>query len=135
VVRPPQMGWVVGIGLAWHGLRAMDSYRSMPTTGLSMMLGSSVSLLLRNWLCAWSRTSFIGFNADTRTHLATRNPENQTAINAVNAFATMLAARFSPVVGCTRSWDAPNPTDFQVRTPGRITTIKRMTSQPHKGYH
>jgi rhamnogalacturonyl hydrolase YesR len=26
----------------------------------------------------------------------------------------MLAARFSPVVGCTRSWDASDPTDFQV---------------------
>ncbi|KAF8894707.1 glycoside hydrolase family 88 protein [Infundibulicybe gibba] len=42
------------------------------------------------------------------------NPTNQTAINAVNAFARDLAARFSPVVGCTRSWDASDPTDFQV---------------------
>ncbi|KAI0345210.1 glycoside hydrolase family 88 protein [Trametopsis cervina] len=42
------------------------------------------------------------------------HPDNQTAITAVNNFATELAARFSPIVGCTRSWDAPDPTDFQV---------------------
>ena len=64
-------------------------------------------------LCVVS-TSFVGLEADTHTHA--RNPKNQTAINAVNGFATMLAARFSPVVGCTRSWDTPDPTDFQVRT-------------------
>ena len=28
----------------------------------------------------------------------------------------MLAARFSPIVGCTRSWDTADPTDFQVRS-------------------
>ncbi|PPQ65306.1 hypothetical protein CVT24_011433 [Panaeolus cyanescens] len=42
------------------------------------------------------------------------NPKNQTAINAINRFASLLAARFNPVVGCTRSWDASDPTDFQV---------------------
>ncbi|PPQ67671.1 hypothetical protein CVT25_012699 [Psilocybe cyanescens] len=42
------------------------------------------------------------------------NPKNQTAIDAVNKFASMLAARFNPVVGCTRSWDTTDPTDFQV---------------------
>jgi len=43
------------------------------------------------------------------------NPKNQTAINAVNKFASQLAARFNPTVGCTRSWDnAANPTNFQV---------------------
>ncbi|PFH52460.1 glycoside hydrolase family 88 protein [Amanita thiersii Skay4041] len=41
------------------------------------------------------------------------NSSNQTARTAINAFAKDLAARFSPVVGCTRSWDAPDP-DFQV---------------------
>lgn len=41
------------------------------------------------------------------------NPSNQTAIEAVNKFATALAARFSPIVGCTRSWDSSDPTDFQ----------------------
>lgn len=49
------------------------------------------------------------------TSNAYRNPTNQTAINAVNNFASMLAGRFSPVVGCTRSWDTTDPTDFQVR--------------------
>ncbi|KAK7449784.1 hypothetical protein VKT23_013260 [Stygiomarasmius scandens] len=42
------------------------------------------------------------------------NPENQTAIQAINAFATDLAARFNPTVGCTRSWDTEDPTDFTV---------------------
>ncbi|KAH7889976.1 glycoside hydrolase family 88 protein [Phlebopus sp. FC_14] len=42
------------------------------------------------------------------------NPQNQTAITAVNAFASDLAARFSPIVGCTRSWDSSDPTLFQV---------------------
>ena len=46
------------------------------------------------------------------------NPKNQTAINAVNKFASQLAARFNPTVGCTRSWDnAANPTNFQVTLP------------------
>ncbi|KAI0061989.1 d-4,5 unsaturated-glucuronyl hydrolase-like protein [Artomyces pyxidatus] len=42
------------------------------------------------------------------------NPQNTTAITAVNMFASDLAARFSPIVGCTRSWDSADPTDFQV---------------------
>ncbi|KIP02629.1 glycoside hydrolase family 88 protein [Phlebiopsis gigantea 11061_1 CR5-6] len=42
------------------------------------------------------------------------DPSNQTAIAAVNNFATELANRFDPVVGCTRSWDTADPTDFQV---------------------
>ncbi|KAI0373266.1 d-4,5 unsaturated-glucuronyl hydrolase-like protein [Pilatotrama ljubarskyi] len=43
------------------------------------------------------------------------NAKNQTAIQAINAFAAHLAARFNPVVGCTRSWDSSDPTDFQAR--------------------
>ncbi|KIK95958.1 glycoside hydrolase family 88 protein [Paxillus rubicundulus Ve08.2h10] len=42
------------------------------------------------------------------------NPYNKTAINAVNTFAADLAARFSPIVGCTRSWDSSDPTLFEV---------------------
>lgn len=42
------------------------------------------------------------------------NPNNQTAITAVNNFAKDLAARFNPIVGCTRSWDTADPTNFQV---------------------
>ncbi|KAJ3795891.1 glycoside hydrolase family 88 protein [Lentinula aff. detonsa] len=42
------------------------------------------------------------------------NPQNETAIQAVNAFATDLAARYNPIVGCTRSWDTEDPTDFTV---------------------
>ncbi|KIJ69657.1 glycoside hydrolase family 88 protein [Hydnomerulius pinastri MD-312] len=42
------------------------------------------------------------------------NPQNETAISAVNTFAADLAARFSPIVGCTRSWDTSDPTLFEV---------------------
>jgi hypothetical protein len=42
------------------------------------------------------------------------HPDNQTATAAINNFAKELAARFSPIVGCTRSWDTSDPTDFQV---------------------
>ncbi len=52
-----------------------------------------------------------------------RNPQNQTAISAVNNFAKDLAARFNPIVGCTRSWDTADPTDFQVGQ----TFIRSMT--------
>jgi hypothetical protein len=44
----------------------------------------------------------------------TSNPHNKTAQHAVKTFAAALAARFNPVVGCTRSWDTADPTDFQV---------------------
>ncbi len=43
-----------------------------------------------------------------------RNPKNETALQAVETFAAALAARFSPVIGCTRSWDAADPDDFPV---------------------
>lgn len=42
------------------------------------------------------------------------NPQNQTAIKAVNDFATILANRFDSVVGATRSWDFGNPDAFTV---------------------
>ncbi|KAL5511910.1 hypothetical protein ACEPAH_5128 [Sanghuangporus vaninii] len=42
------------------------------------------------------------------------NPKNATAINVIQIFADQLAGRFSPIVGCTRSWDTVDPTDFQV---------------------
>ncbi|KAF8590459.1 glycoside hydrolase family 88 protein [Ramaria rubella] len=42
------------------------------------------------------------------------NPENVTAQTAVIKFATTLASRFNPIVGCTRSWDTADPTDFTV---------------------
>ncbi|KAL5527581.1 hypothetical protein ACEPAG_6382 [Sanghuangporus baumii] len=42
------------------------------------------------------------------------DPTNQTANDAVNAFANDLAARFDPIVGCTRSWDTSDPSDFTV---------------------
>ncbi|KAF9466278.1 glycoside hydrolase family 88 protein [Collybia nuda] len=42
------------------------------------------------------------------------NPNNQTAKTAVNAFAKLLAGRFNPVVGATRSWGDNPDVDFQV---------------------
>jgi hypothetical protein len=35
-------------------------------------------------------------------------------LHAVETFAAALAARFNPVVGCTRSWDTADPTVFAV---------------------
>lgn len=42
------------------------------------------------------------------------NPQNQTAKASINSLASALAARFDGKVGCTRSWDSSDPTDFQV---------------------
>ncbi|KAK0210228.1 glycoside hydrolase family 88 protein [Desarmillaria ectypa] len=42
------------------------------------------------------------------------HPTNATAAAIVNGFAKYLAGRFNPIVGCTRSWDSSNPTDFVV---------------------
>lgn len=66
-----------------------------------------------------------------------RNPRNQTAIDIVNNFATMLAGRFNPVVGCTQSWDASSPTSriFTV-SGGIVSRIKILYALPmHLGYH
>lgn len=41
----------------------------------------------------------------SHTFRSPSDPLNITARDAVEKFATALAARFSPVVGCTRSWD------------------------------
>ncbi|KAF8308234.1 d-4,5 unsaturated-glucuronyl hydrolase-like protein [Clavulina sp. PMI_390] len=42
------------------------------------------------------------------------NPTNETAITTVNKFAALMAARYDPSVGCTRSWNSTNSADFQV---------------------
>jgi len=49
-----------------------------------------------------------------------RNPGNVTAQTAVIKFANFLAGRFNPLVGCTRSWNTADPTDFQVITSNMI---------------
>ena len=51
---------------------------------------------------------------NTQRSCLASHPGNQSAIDAVNNFATELANRFNPIVGCTRSWDTSDPTDFQV---------------------
>ena len=65
-----------------------------------------------------------------------RNPKNQTAIDAVNMFATDLANRFNHIVGCTRSWDTADPTDFQVcaalKTESRRETCSCESSGDHR---
>ena len=47
-------------------------------------------------------------------NITSSDPGNTTAITAINNFANDLAARYNAVVGCTRSWDTSDPTDFQV---------------------
>ncbi|KAI9433843.1 d-4,5 unsaturated-glucuronyl hydrolase-like protein [Lactarius indigo] len=56
----------------------------------------------------------VGFLSFPFVDELTINPNNETALQAVKTFAAALAARFSPVVGCTRSWDSADPDDFQV---------------------
>ncbi|KAH9170800.1 d-4,5 unsaturated-glucuronyl hydrolase-like protein [Lactarius sanguifluus] len=56
----------------------------------------------------------VGFLSFPFVDELTINPKNETALQVVKTFAAALAARFSPVVGCTRSWDAADPDDFQV---------------------
>ncbi|KAH8995827.1 d-4,5 unsaturated-glucuronyl hydrolase-like protein [Lactarius hatsudake] len=56
----------------------------------------------------------VGFLSFPFVDELTINPTNETALQAVKTFAAALAARFSPVVGCTRSWDSADPDDFQV---------------------
>ncbi|EIW60767.1 d-4,5 unsaturated-glucuronyl hydrolase-like protein [Trametes versicolor FP-101664 SS1] len=63
------------------------------------------------------------------------NPRNTTAIEAVNKFATALAARFSPIVGCTRSWDAADPTDFQVIIDNMMNLEVLFASEALTGNH
>ena len=42
-----------------------------------------------------------------------RHPDNGTAAEIIKGFAEILARRFDPIVGCTRSWDSSG-TNFQV---------------------
>ncbi|KAI8999050.1 d-4,5 unsaturated-glucuronyl hydrolase-like protein [Trametes punicea] len=63
------------------------------------------------------------------------NPKNETAIQAVNAFAAHLAARFSPIVGCTRSWDSADPTDFQVIIDNMMNLEVLFASEALTGNH
>lgn len=65
----------------------------------------------------------------------TVNPENETAIEAVNAFANHLAARFDPTVGCTRSWDSADPTDFQVIIDNMMNLEVLFASEKLTGNH
>ncbi len=43
-----------------------------------------------------------------------RNPFNAISRKIVNNFAATLAGRYNAKVGCTRSWDTSDPTDFTV---------------------
>ncbi|KAI0303288.1 d-4,5 unsaturated-glucuronyl hydrolase-like protein [Multifurca ochricompacta] len=56
----------------------------------------------------------VGFLSFPFVDELTINPLNDTALHAVETFADALAARFNSVVGCTRSWDTADPTDFPV---------------------
>lgn len=57
------------------------------------------------------------------------NPTNTTAITAVKAFAAALAARFSPVVGCTRSWGDSGSTYFEVGVLSRFVNDVRFIQE------
>ncbi|KAH7927061.1 glycoside hydrolase family 88 protein [Leucogyrophana mollusca] len=63
------------------------------------------------------------------------NPKNETAIAAVNAFAADLAARFNPIVGCTRSWDTADPTLFEVIIDNMMNLEVLFVSEALTGNH
>ncbi|KIJ44224.1 glycoside hydrolase family 88 protein [Sphaerobolus stellatus SS14] len=56
----------------------------------------------------------VGFLSYPFMHELLVNPSNTSAQNAVIKFGNFLASRFDPIVGCTRSWNTADPTDFQV---------------------
>ncbi|EJD01239.1 d-4,5 unsaturated-glucuronyl hydrolase-like protein [Fomitiporia mediterranea MF3/22] len=56
----------------------------------------------------------VGFLSFPFQEELTLDSTNQSAVDSVNAFANDLAVRFDPTVGCTRSWDSSDPTDFMV---------------------
>ncbi|TFK80125.1 glycoside hydrolase family 88 protein [Polyporus arcularius HHB13444] len=65
----------------------------------------------------------------------TVDPNNETTVQAVNAFANHLAGRFSPIVGCTRSWDTSDPTDFQVIIDNMMNLEVLFASEKLTGNH
>jgi hypothetical protein len=103
-------------GYALHTRQALCG--ATPANGMAMadwlQLARSASNGLLNLDADHGIGHDVGFISFPFVEELAVNPTNQTAINAINRFATMLAARFSPVVGCTRSWDTSDPTDFQV---------------------
>jgi hypothetical protein len=56
----------------------------------------------------------VGFLSFPFVDELTIDPKNETALLAVQTFGAALAARFNPIVGCTRSWDTVNPDVFEV---------------------
>ncbi|KIM49493.1 glycoside hydrolase family 88 protein [Hebeloma cylindrosporum] len=109
-------GFLPTIGYAMNTRKALCG--ATPTNGLGsadwLSLARSASNGLLSLNASRSIAHDVGFISFPFVEELALNPNNQTAINAVNRFAAMLAARFSPVVGCTRSWDTSDPTDFQV---------------------
>lgn len=63
------------------------------------------------------------------------NPSNETAKTAVNTFAQALAARFNGAVGCTRSWDSADPTDFKVIIDNMMNLEVLFQSEALTGNH
>jgi len=63
------------------------------------------------------------------------NPRSETAKTAVNAFARALAARFNHVVGCTRSWDSSDPTNFRVIIDNMMNLEVLFQSEKLTGNH
>ncbi|RPD59197.1 d-4,5 unsaturated-glucuronyl hydrolase-like protein [Lentinus tigrinus ALCF2SS1-7] len=77
----------------------------------------------------------VGFLSYPFMNELTVDPNNQTAVQAINAFANHLAGRFSPIVGCTRSWDSADPTDFQVIIDNMMNLEVLFASEKLTGNH
>lgn len=61
-----------------------------------------------------TNTHDVGFLSLPLQYELALDSTNATVKQAILGMADHLAARFSPVVGCTRSWDQGGPDDFEV---------------------
>ncbi|KAH6918980.1 glucuronyl hydrolase [Coprinopsis sp. MPI-PUGE-AT-0042] len=110
--------WTSGFFPATH--YALNTRKTLcggtPSNGLNLAdwraLGISSSVGLP--LDARSVGHDVGFISFPFVEELALNPNDQTARNSINALANALAGRFNSRVGCTRSWDTSDPTQFTV---------------------
>lgn len=101
-------------GSRWHVVGRRDctclTARSRPLTVRFLSVQKRCSCPAEHFAVRDSDVGFLSWPAQYELAI---NPSNQTALNAVKSMALHLGARYSSVVGCTRSWDTA-ATDFDV---------------------
>ncbi|KAG9034107.1 hypothetical protein FRB95_013752 [Tulasnella sp. JGI-2019a] len=118
---PPAGSWTSGFFPATLMLLAERATKCPGGQLVSLPEAESALTYARTWSAPLSKLTkingighdvgFISFPFQDDLH---RNPGSVAAQATVNAFAAFLAGRYSPVVGCTRSWDVSTPNYFQV---------------------